>query len=154
MCVFAFDLLFLNGQPLLQEPLRERRALLTQALPNIQHGVVELAQGVVLEHPVLGGGGGGNGGGGGGGGNGGRNGLSTATAADAGAVYTTPSPPPPPPPPPPAAASQHEMLEEHLLGALAAGAEGLMLKRMDERSSYEPSKRSDTYVGGGERDLC
>lgn len=38
------------------------------------------------------------------------------------------------------------VLRSHLLHAVAAGAEGLMLKALDERSAYEPSKRSDSWL--------
>lgn len=39
-----------------------------------------------------------------------------------------------------------EVLETQLLAAIAAGTEGLMLKFLDERSAYKPSKRSDSWL--------
>lgn len=36
VCVFAFDLLFLNGESIVEKPLRERRALLHQAFKPIE----------------------------------------------------------------------------------------------------------------------
>lgn len=135
VCVFAFDLLFVDGQPLLQEPLRQRRQLLAKALPQRTAGWLELATSVDFDaavstdHPE-------------------PRGPQPAMPSKQGAGDTdstallhadadgsVPSQRP-----------QHEALEEHLLAALAAGAEGLMLKRMDARSTYEPSKRSDTCV--------
>lgn len=37
-------------------------------------------------------------------------------------------------------------IEAALLGALACGAEGLMLKFLDTRCAYEPSKRADSWL--------
>lgn len=37
VCLFAFDLMFLNGEPLLDRPLRERRALLRSLFVEIPH---------------------------------------------------------------------------------------------------------------------
>ncbi|KAH8720396.1 DNA ligase 1 [Beauveria bassiana] len=36
VCVFAFDLLYLNGQPVVEKPLRERRELLRQAFAPVE----------------------------------------------------------------------------------------------------------------------
>ncbi|KAM3559401.1 hypothetical protein MY1884_003472 [Beauveria asiatica] len=36
VCVFAFDLLYLNGQPVVERPLRERRELLRQAFTPVE----------------------------------------------------------------------------------------------------------------------
>ncbi|GIL67667.1 hypothetical protein Vafri_21003, partial [Volvox africanus] len=49
VCVFVFDLLFWNGQPLLRRSLRERRALLPLALPGISPGRVMLATAVEMQ---------------------------------------------------------------------------------------------------------
>ena len=155
MCVFAFDLLFVDGQPLLQEPLRRRQALLAYALPQRAAGWLELATSANFEAPA-------------------QNeeaagaqplvegAACSETREEKGEPQTVPLSEPRGPltvssPGPvenqgrdghavvPAQRAQHEALEEHLLAALAAGAEGLMLKRLDARSTYEPSKRSDTY---------
>lgn len=48
VCVFVFDLLYWNGQPLLGRSLRQRRALLPLALPGMQPGLVQLATAVEL----------------------------------------------------------------------------------------------------------
>lgn len=166
MCVFAFDLLFVDGQPLLQEPLRRRQALMDKALPGRAPGWFELASSVVFEATVQADVGAARaadgtrcpavGEGGDEGVAGGKGPIvSTIQAHQAieaheankaheaneaheasgceGAVVQ-------------AQRAQHEMLEEQLLAALAAGVEGLMLKRLDSRSTYEPSKRSDTCV--------
>ncbi|KAF3059788.1 DNA ligase 3 [Daldinia childiae] len=37
VCLFAFDLMYLNGQPLLDRPFRERRTLLRSLFTEIQH---------------------------------------------------------------------------------------------------------------------
>jgi DNA ligase 1 len=38
------------------------------------------------------------------------------------------------------------ILEEALLQALSVSAEGLMLKFLDSRCAYEPSKRADSWL--------
>lgn len=38
------------------------------------------------------------------------------------------------------------VLEQTLLQALSVGAEGLMLKFLDSRCAYQPSKRSDSWL--------
>lgn len=38
------------------------------------------------------------------------------------------------------------LLEQTLLQSLAVGAEGLMLKFLDSRCAYQPSKRSDSWL--------
>jgi len=38
------------------------------------------------------------------------------------------------------------VLEQTLLQSLAVGAEGLMLKFLDSRCAYQPSKRSDSWL--------
>lgn len=37
-------------------------------------------------------------------------------------------------------------IEATLLGAIAGGGEGLMLKFLDTRCAYEPSKRADSWL--------
>lgn len=37
-------------------------------------------------------------------------------------------------------------VEATLLGAIAGGAEGLMLKFLDSRCAYEPSRRADSWL--------
>eukprot|EP00884_Botryococcus_braunii_P017318 jgi/Botrbrau1/426/Bobra.110_2s0076.1 len=48
VCVFAFDLLYINGQPLVHLPLRARRERLAEVLPNRRAGFTELAKGFEL----------------------------------------------------------------------------------------------------------
>lgn len=43
VCVFVFDLLYVDGDSLVHLPLRQRRARLAAALPNLQPGHVQLA---------------------------------------------------------------------------------------------------------------
>jgi hypothetical protein len=43
VCVFAFDLLYADGEALVHLPLRARRARLAAALPNLSPGFVEMA---------------------------------------------------------------------------------------------------------------
>ena len=44
------------------------------------------------------------------------------------------------------AAEAAAVLETQLLRAVAEGTEGLMLKFLDARSGYQPSKRSDSWL--------
>ena len=49
ICVVAFDLVFLDGQPLAHLPLSERRARMAEALPGASSsGRVRLAQSIIL----------------------------------------------------------------------------------------------------------
>ena len=48
VCVFAFDLLYLDGTALVHLPLRERRRQLDLALPQVSPGLVQIAQAVEL----------------------------------------------------------------------------------------------------------
>jgi hypothetical protein len=48
VCVFLFDLLFLNGNSILTQPLRERRELLRTIFPGLKPGFVSIAQGLEL----------------------------------------------------------------------------------------------------------
>lgn len=43
VCVFVFDLLYVDGDSLVHLPLRQRRARLAQALPNLEPGFVQFA---------------------------------------------------------------------------------------------------------------
>lgn len=43
VCVFVFDLLYVDGDSLVHLPLRQRRSRLASALPNLQLGHVQLA---------------------------------------------------------------------------------------------------------------
>lgn len=53
MCIFVFDLMYLDGRTLLALPLEERRRLLLIALPGMREGHIQLAQGTVLHPPAL-----------------------------------------------------------------------------------------------------
>lgn len=55
VCVFVFDLLEFDGESLLQAPLRERRQRLLAALPGLQPGRVQLAEGHVADGADAGG---------------------------------------------------------------------------------------------------
>ena len=48
VCVFAFDLLYWDGQPLVKLPLRERRQKLQAALPGLSPGHVQIAHAIEL----------------------------------------------------------------------------------------------------------
>lgn len=52
VCVFAFDLLYADGEALVHLPLRARRERLAAALPNLTAGVVELANARELPLPA------------------------------------------------------------------------------------------------------
>ncbi|PSC70071.1 DNA ligase [Micractinium conductrix] len=167
VCIFAFDLLYRDGQSLAGLPLAERRSQLRQAFPATRPGRFVLAQG--QEYP--GGGAAANDGGrvapgaagerlaeapGGAqqqeGQHSGDIGEDVAAAADAaqagqgsaalagraweageagGAAAAGDS-------------ALEERLQESLLEAFAAGAEGLVLKSLT--SPYEPSRRSDHWL--------
>ncbi|GFH08533.1 DNA ligase, partial [Haematococcus lacustris] len=121
VCVFVYDLLYLHGQPLLGLGLRQRRALLPLALPLLPllNTFVELASSTeLLLHP---------------------------------AAAATPNVLPPDfkPPAPPAASQLDSMAAsvQQPPSAPSRAAAGLMLKRLDgPGSSYEPSKRSGSWV--------
>lgn len=53
VCIFVFDLMYLDGRTLLSLPLEERRRLLLTALPGMREGHIQLAQGTVLHPPAL-----------------------------------------------------------------------------------------------------
>lgn len=157
MCVFAFDCLYCNDQPLLDLPLAERRQQLAEALPQRSSGVVELAESTILALAPLS-----------------RQpgtghhdaavaalGQHDTTSAAASTVATAADVAPPAagvdPSADPVGASfeaavaggtsstpLEERVHEALLAALAGGAEGLMLKRLSGR--YEPSRRSESWV--------
>lgn len=131
VCIFAFDILYLNGNVLTKQSLRERRKALTDALVNLEEGVVELAKSVEVcrsNRPI----------------NGGeddphsvsQDSLHTGTEAPEKSKEVE---------------SNDDPVEDHvhtyLLHALSSGAEGLMLKELDGPSSgYESSKRSDHWL--------
>lgn len=48
VCVFAFDLLYLDGEALVKLPLRERRDRLSAALPHLTPGHVQIAHSIEL----------------------------------------------------------------------------------------------------------
>lgn len=49
VCVFVFDLLYVDGEALVHLPLRQRRARLAAALPNLQAGHVQFATSVEFQ---------------------------------------------------------------------------------------------------------
>ena len=51
VCVFVFDLLMADGEPLIKQSLRERRARITRALPNLEPGHIQLAESQFFEAP-------------------------------------------------------------------------------------------------------
>ena len=53
VCIFAFDLLYMDGVPLVHLPLRERRVQFQAALPKLLPGHVELAHAVEMGGPHL-----------------------------------------------------------------------------------------------------
>jgi DNA ligase-1 len=149
-CVFAFDLLALDGASLLARPLRERRAALAAALPAREAGRVELAharavedvaaevaaaaleeeekavaeEGAPAEESAPGA-------------------AATAAAGEEPFASAAAAAAAPALAPPPAAALEVRLLR-WLREAVAAGTEGLMLKSLD--GPYEPSRRADAWV--------
>ena len=53
VCVFAFDLLYVDGDSLVHLPLRQRRARLAQALPNLAPGFVQFATSMEFQPAAL-----------------------------------------------------------------------------------------------------
>ncbi len=53
VCVFVFDLLFVDGDSLVHLPLRQRRARLAAALPNLQPGHVQFATSMEFQPAVV-----------------------------------------------------------------------------------------------------
>jgi hypothetical protein len=143
VCVFAFDCLYHNGQPMIDQPLLLRRQRLEAALPGRSCGVVELAAALQLPAAAAA-----------------SEPAGAAVTADAAVADATPVPPLPasaadddvaasdPQAAAAAAAAAavppEERVHDYLLAALAAGAEGLMLKRLSGK--YEPSRRSEAWV--------
>jgi len=137
VCVFLFDLLFLDDRSLLEEPLHERRRLLARALPAAAKdemlGVLEMARSVQLCIPRVGGGAPADGGKAAGGGTGAKSGRVEKDEAKGEAV-----------------AMEQERLQEQergqaaLMEALDAQCEGLMIKDLDGR--YHPGKRADCWL--------
>lgn len=89
VCVFAFDLLYLNGEPLVEQSFRSRRTLLTEHFMSVP-GEFQFAQ------------------------------------------HADPS--------------STEEIQSLLDEAIASSCEGLMVKTLDQESSYEPSKRSRKWL--------
>ena len=129
VCVFVFDIVERNGESLLWLPLRERRAVLLEALPGMSRGYVQLAQGRELSFEAVE-----------------KNskndekldkldGKSDYEDDDAAADDDPHS-------------HSHSLLIDQvqtlLLEAVAAGTEGLMLKSLS--AAYQPSKRSDSWI--------
>ncbi|KAK9793179.1 hypothetical protein WJX73_007861 [Symbiochloris irregularis] len=141
VCVFAFDLLYMDGEALVKLPLRERREMLLAALPHLTPGHVQIAHSFELcagsdagtKTPVS------------------RAATPQLTDADtnahtAEACDNSPS----------VAGNAEEAepdmdvaarVQEALLESFAAGTEGLMLKALDgPASGYQPSKRSESWL--------
>ena len=53
VCVFAFDLLYVDGSPLVHLPLRERRLKLQAALPQLSPGHVQIARSIELQAATI-----------------------------------------------------------------------------------------------------
>ena len=53
VCVFVFDLLYVDGDVLVHLPLRQRRARLAQALPNLEPGFVQFATSMEFQPAAL-----------------------------------------------------------------------------------------------------
>ena len=53
VCVFVFDLLYVDGDSLIHLPLRQRRARLAQALPNLEPGFVQFATSMEFQPAAL-----------------------------------------------------------------------------------------------------
>lgn len=51
VCVFVFDILMVDGDVLLKSTMRDRRARVAQALPNMKPGFIQLAQSIQLTSP-------------------------------------------------------------------------------------------------------
>ena len=117
-----FDLLHVDGVTLTKLPLRERRARISLALPNMKPGFVEMATSTELSSSPTG--------------TGKNKGVPhVQTRKDA--VETTPDE---------TAQSIESIIYERMLSSLHAGTEGLMLKRLDDGAAYEPSKRSESWI--------
>lgn len=54
VCVFIFDLLMADGEVLLKESLRQRRARIPQALPSLRPGFIQMAQSFEFASPDVG----------------------------------------------------------------------------------------------------
>ena len=127
VALFAFDVLQINGESLVAQPLAARRARLAAALPGRQLGRVELARAVEISAAP------------------GPGGASPEPAAEDGAAEDggaedgaaeaalTAS-----------QEAKAAATREALLESLRAGCEGVMLKPL--RGPYEPGRRSDGWV--------
>lgn len=143
VCIFAFDLLHRDGASLMHLPLEQRREQLLLALPNMRPGRCALAQSVrfpeagAATSPLAAGssvqlpGPGDQHEEAGGSADDTRGGTLMEIEGRIGAHGQE-------------AAPLEERLQEMLLQAFAAGAEGLMLKKL--AAAYEPSKRSDHWI--------
>ncbi|GMH43726.1 hypothetical protein BSKO_11648 [Bryopsis sp. KO-2023] len=123
VCAFVFDILYLNGEVLLKQSLRKRRAAMEGALSNLKEGFVSIATSMEMQLPAPAETGSNDGGG----------------ENEAGQPNSSGS------------KSELEHIEsevrEFLVSALSIGAEGLMLKLLDGTSAgYESSKRSDHWL--------
>lgn len=54
VCVFLFDLLYLDGKGMMHSSFRQRRHALTRLFTNLRQGYVEMARGFELEIPGAG----------------------------------------------------------------------------------------------------
>ena len=138
VCVFVFDLLFLNGHSLVNEALHERRRLLALALPPlapapagkvaVMSGILEMARGVEISVPAPPGGWGAKNGGA-------KTGFAKEEEEDVEAEKVR------------VRAEQEDPLscgQAALMEALEAQCEGLMIK--DLSGHYVPGKRADSWL--------
>ena len=51
VCVFVFDILMVDKEAFIKMSLRERRARISKALPNMRPGFIQLAQSIQLQSP-------------------------------------------------------------------------------------------------------
>jgi ATP-dependent DNA ligase len=53
VCVFVFDIMFVNGEQLLALPLRERRRRLKEVFPETRPGYLEYAKEITVSATVV-----------------------------------------------------------------------------------------------------
>jgi len=148
--VYVFDLLLVDGEAIVDLTLRERRARLPAALPNMSEGKVELAASMEVS-----------------GANATQNPLPPLVETDplptgGSCVDEKAAAPLPSSWDGPAAVeegncpsgedSAETTVQEFLLESFSKGAEGLMLKQLDS-GGYQPSKRSESWLKV-KRDYC